>query len=286
MNLFLAQLIDGIMMGSVYALIALGLALIFGILYIADFALGNKYMLSAYILFFSLSIMKTNFWVGLIISMIGGGIISVLTEVLVFKKLRDAPHINGFIAALGLLLIMESIVLIIWGGDTRYIAPPYQKLISIFNIGIPAQRLIIIITALILIAVLYYLIYKTVLGTTIRAVSQDLQRSLLVGININYVILLVFLIAGILAGAAASLIGPVFFIYPTMGMVLILKGFVVIVLGGMGSIHGAVIGAYILGVVESLGSGYISSDYRDLFAFATLVIVLIVKPTGLLGKEM
>jgi branched-chain amino acid transport system permease protein len=286
MDLFLAQLINGIMMGSVYALIALGLALIFGILYIADFALGNKYMLSAYLLFFSLSILKTNFWVGMIIGMVGGAIISILTEVLVFKRLRDAPHINGFIAALGLLLIMESLALIFWGGDTKYIPPPYKASISIFGVVFPIQRLIIILATLLLITIVYYIIYKTTLGTTIRAVSQDPQRSALIGININFVLILVFGLAGILAGAAASLLGPIFFVYPTMGMVPILKAFVVIVLGGMGSIHGAVLGSYVVGVVESLGSGYISSDYGDLFAFGTMVIVLIFKPTGFFGREL
>lgn len=286
MDLFLAQLINGIMMGSVYALIALGLALIFGILYIADFALGNKYMLSAYLLFISLTIFKTNFWAGMVIGMVGGGIISILTEVLVFRRLRDAPHINGFIAALGLLLIMENVAIIIWGGDTKYIPPPFKNVISIFGVVFPIQRLLIIIGALVLIAVLYFLIYRTTLGTIIRAVSQDAQRSALVGININYVIILVFGLAGVLAGAAASLLGPVFFIYPTMGMVPILKAFVVIVLGGMGSIHGAVLGSYVLGIAESLGSGYIASDYGDLFAFGTLVVVLIFKPTGFFGRQV
>jgi branched-chain amino acid transport system permease protein len=284
MVLFFQQLVNGIMLGAAYSLVALGLTLIYGILHIPNFAHGHKYMWAAFTSLFLVVNFHTNYWVSLVIAMVVLGFVGAGVERLVYRPLRNAPHVNSFIAAIGLLLFLESLSLIFWGADFRRFPTLYDKPIHIFGVAITLQRLLVIVAAALFIILLQVFIKRTWLGATIEAVAQNPEGAQLVGISIDRVSSLTFGIGTSLAAAAATLIAPIFLVYPTMGAMPNLKAFVVIIIGGMGSIPGAVIGGLMLGLMEALGGGYISTDYKDLFAFGALVTFLTFRPTGLFGK--
>jgi branched-chain amino acid transport system permease protein len=284
MMLFFQQLINGIMLGAAYSLVALGLTLIYGILHIPNFAHGHKYMWAAFTSLFLVVNFHTNYWVSLLIAMVVLGLVGAGVERLVYRPLRNVPHINSFIAAIGLLLALESLSLIFWGADFRRFPTLYDKPIHIFGVAITLQRLLVIVAAAVFIILLQVFIKRTWLGATIEAVAQNPEGAQLVGISIDRVSSLTFGIGTALAAAAATLIAPIFLVYPTMGGMPNLKAFVVIIIGGMGSIPGAVIGGVMLGLIEALGGGYISTDYKDLFAFGALVTFLTLRPMGLFGK--
>jgi branched-chain amino acid transport system permease protein len=284
MVLFFQQLVNGIMLGAAYSLVALGLTLIYGILHIPNFAHGHKYMWAAFTSLFLVVNCHINYWVSLLIAMVVLGFAGAGVERLVYRPLRNVPHINSFIAAIGLLLVLESLSLIFWGADFRRFPTLYDKPIHIFGVAITLQRLLVIIGAALFIILLQVFIKRTWLGATIEAVAQNPEGAQLVGISIDRVSSLTFGIGTALAAAAATLIAPIFLVYPTMGAMPNLKAFVVIIIGGMGSIPGAVIGGFMLGLIEALGGGYISTDYKDLFAFGALVTFLTLRPMGLFGK--
>jgi branched-chain amino acid transport system permease protein len=284
MVLFFQQLVNGIMLGAAYSLVALGLTLIYGILHIPNFAHGHKYMWAAFTSLFLVVNFHTNYWVSLFIAMVVLGFVGAGVERLVYRPLRNAPHVNSFIAAIGLLLFLESLSLIFWGADFRRFPTLYDKPIHIFGVAFTLQRLLVIVAAALFIILLQVFIKRTWLGATIEAVAQNPEGAQLVGISIDRVSSLTFGIGTSLAAAAATLIAPIFLVYPTMGAMPNLKAFVVIIIGGMGSIPGAVIGGLMLGLMEALGGGYISTDYKDLFAFGALVTFLTFRPTGLFGK--
>jgi branched-chain amino acid transport system permease protein len=284
MVLFFQQLVNGIMLGAAYSLVALGLTLIYGILHIPNFAHGHKYMWAAFTSLFLVVNLHTNYWVSLLIAMVVLGLAGAGVERLVYRPLRDVPHINSFIAAIGLLLALESLSLIFWGADFRRFPTLYDNPIHIFGVAITLQRLLVIVAAALFIILLQVFIKRTWLGATIEAVAQNPEGAQLVGISIDRVSSLTFGIGTALAAAAATLIAPIFLVYPTMGGMPNLKAFVVIIIGGMGSIPGAVIGGLMLGLIEALGGGYISTDYKDLFAFGALVTFLTLRPMGLFGK--
>ena len=284
MTLFIQQVINGIMLGSVYSLVALGLTLIYGILHIPNFAHGHKYMLGAYIAFFLVSIYHFNYWLAILAAAIIMAGVGALVERVVYRPLRQAPEINYFIAAIGLLMILESGAYILFGPSSRQFPPLHEQLLDIMGATVTMQRLLVIVCTLVLIVLLQLFIKKTTAGATIEAMAQNREGALLVGININRVATMTFAIGTALGAAAAGLVGPVSWVYPTMGTMPNLKAFVVIILGGMGSLPGAVIGGYILGLLEALCAGYISANYEPLFAFGVLVIILAFKPTGLFGK--
>lgn len=286
MTLFLQQILNGIMIGSVYSLMALGLTLIYGILHIPNFAHGNKYMLGAFISLTLVALFKLNYWLAIVISMLILAGIGLIVERYVYRPLRDQPHINSFIAAIGLLLFLEGIAFAIWGGEWRRFPFAYRQSMNLFGVVITLHRLVVIVATAALIILLQLFIKKTTWGWTIEAVAQNREGAQLVGINVYRVRSMAFAIGTALAAAASSLIAPVYLVYPAMGSLPLIKAFVVIILGGMGSLPGAVVGGYLLGLIESLAGGYLSMIYADLFAFALLVVVLAIKPTGLFGKKM
>jgi branched-chain amino acid transport system permease protein len=286
MQLFFQQIFNGIMLGSTYAIVALGLTLVFGILHIPNFAHGHLYMLGAYITFFLMTLYGFGFWTALVTSMVALGLIGMLIERVVYRPLQDRPHINSFISAVGALIILETSVIVLWGPQGRRIPNPYPDIVELFGITMSYQRLLVIVAAIVLIVLLQIFIKKTTPGTTIEAVAQNREGAMLVGINVNWVSSLTFAISTATAAAAASLVAPIFMISPTMGALLGMKAFVIVILGGLGSIPGAILGGYILGILEAIGGGYLSAAYKDVYAFGALILILSIRPTGLFGKEV
>ena len=286
MQLFLQQIFNGVMLGSTYAIVALGLTLVFGILHIPNFAHGHLYMLGAYISFFLMTLYGFGFWTALVSSMVILALIGMLIERVVYRPLQDKPHIISFISAVGALIILETGVIVLCGPQGRRIPNPYPDIVEILGITMSHQRLLVILAAIAMIILLQIFIKRTTPGTTIEAVAQNREGAMLVGINVNWVSSLTFAISTATAAAAACLVAPIFMISPTMGALLGMKAFVIVILGGLGSIPGAILGGYILGILEAIGGGYLSAAYKDVYAFGALILILSIRPTGLFGKEL
>lgn len=285
MSLFIQQVLNGIMLGSVYSLVALGLTLEYGILHIPNFAHGVLYMAGAYVTFLLATAVGLNFWLAMIIAMIVLGLIGILIERLVYRPLMLESHLSSFIAAIGLIFIFVDGALNIFGPDFKRFPPTHTQAFHMLGVTITLQRIIIIGVTVILIVLLHLFIKKTIMGATIEATAQDREGAQLMGINVKRVRMIVFALGSALAAAAAALIAPIHLVHPGMGGPVILKAFVIIILGGMGSMPGAIIGGFIMGLVESLSGGYISTSYNEVFAFGVLVIVLTIRPTGLFGAK-
>ena len=281
------QLINGVSLGSIYALIALGYTMIYGIIKLINFAHGDIYMVGAYIGFFVVTRMGLSVGAALLISMVVTGLLGMLVERLAYKPPRHAPRISVLITAIGVSFFLEYATM-------YFVTPTPRTFPDVFgnmaiNLGpfiINAQQLAIMGITLVLMILLTYIVQKTKLGKAMRAASYDVETAQLMGINADRVISFTFCIGSALAAAAGVLVGIYYnSIDPLMGIMPGLKAFVAAVLGGIGILPGAVAGGVILGVIEALVSGFISSTFRDAAAFAILILVLLFKPSGLFGKN-
>jgi len=284
LELVLQQILNGLTLGGVYSLVALGLTLVYGILHVPNFAHGAFYMAGAYVAFYLMSAYGANYWLAMGGAAIAVAGIAVVSDRLVFHPLRNAPGLHHMIAAIGILLFLESGAQAIWGADFHRMQTPFTGIMNVFGAVLPVQRLLIIIAAFALVLVLHLFLTRTVTGSTIIAMAQNRDGAALVGIDPNRVAMLTFAISGVLAAVAAVLYAPINLVYPAMGHLVITKAFVIIVLGGMGSVPGAIVGGLIIGFAEAFGAFYISTDYKDIIAFVLLVAILSVRPEGLFSK--
>lgn len=285
MELFIQQVANGIMIGGIYGLMALGLTLIYGVLYIPNFALGHQAMIAAYLTFFLVAVYRVNYFVAILLAMAAVAVLGMAMERVAFRPLKDAPHVNGFIVAFGLLFVLESGALIAWGATYRKIDTVYDRtVLTVLGARLPLQRVLVVVAVVALIIAMQLFLKRTMAGAALRAVAQQREAALLVGIDVDRVASLTMAVGSALGAAAGGLIGPIVLVFPTMGNLMIVKAFVIIILGGMGSVVGAIIGGFMLGLVEALAAGFISPSFKDLYAFLFLVIVLAVRPTGLFGR--
>ena len=284
MDLFFQQVLNGLTLGGIYSLVALGLTLVYGILHVPNFAHGALYMVGAFASWFLMSQFGMNYWLAMIGSAMAVAAVATLSERLVFHPLRNASGLHPMIAAIGLLLFLEAGAQALFGADFRRMQSPYNGIIEVAGVIAPVQRLLIVAAAFALMVVLQLFLKKTVMGSTIIAMAQNRDGASLVGIDANRVAMLTFAISGVLAAVAATLYAPINLVYPTMGNLVITKAFVIIILGGMGSVPGAIVGGLVIGFAESFGAFYISTDYKDIIAFVLLVVILSVRPQGLFSK--
>lgn len=284
MNLFFQQLMNGLTLGSIYGLVALGLTLVYGILHIPNFAHGALYMVGAFLSFMFMTELGLHYWIAMVLSAVMVAALAMICERLVFHPLRHAPPIHDKIAAIGILLFLEAVVQMLWGADFRRMPTPYMGIMNFDGLIIPEQRALIVFGALLLVVLLQWFLRKTVTGSTIIAMAQSREGAFLVGIDANRVAMITFAISGALAAVAATLFAPINLIYPAMGHLVIMKAFVIIILGGMGSIPGAIIGGMIIGFAEAFGGFYFSTAYKDVIAFGLLVLILSIRPQGLFAK--
>lgn len=287
--MFLQQLINGLAVGSVYALLSVGYSLIYSLMNFTNFAHGVVVTLSAYIGFFVLTLLKPSIALGLGIALVGGALVSILIEITVYRPLllKNVKRLYLSIAGLGLSIIVENLIIITMTG--RFKAYPNEVLslggINLLGTTIGKVDLIILVVSVLALIALEIYIKLGKDGLAIRGAAFSLDNASLMGINTDKLMMKVFVIAGILAGIAGYFCGMKYTAYPQLGGALTNKAFISAVLGGLGSLTGAVAGSFILGIVEVMVSGYISSSLRDLFAFSLLVIILLVKPTGIMGKS-
>ena len=280
-GLFAQQVLNGLVTGSVYSLVALGLTLIYGTMQAPNFAHGHLYMLGAYLSYTLVTAAGLNYWAATGLSMAALALVGIGLERLVFRPLRHAPHLNSMIAALGVMLFLEAVAQNIWGEEFRHMDSPYSGVVSVFGLLVTGHRLILLGAAAILMVGLLLFLTRTVAGSAIRATAQNAEGALLVGIDTNRVAMTTFAISAALAAVAGSLVAPISLVYPSMGALVTLKAFAIVVLGGMGSVPGALAGGYLLALAESLGGTYISATYQDLVAFVVLALVFTFRPSGL-----
>ena len=281
------QLINGISLGSIYALIALGYTMVYGIIKLINFAHGDIYMVGAYIGFFATTVLGVSFVPALLIAMVGAGLAGMLIEYLAYRPLRFAPKISVLITAIGVSLLLEYGGMLVVSPQPRTFPAVFPtETYNLAGIIINNQQVVIMVVSLLLMVLLTYVVQYTKIGKAMRAVSFDTEAAQLMGIDSGRIISFTFGIGSALAAAAGVLVGVYYnSIDPLMGIMPGLKAFVAAVLGGIGILPGAMLGGLILGVVEALVSGFISSTFRDAAAFAILILILLFKPSGLLGKN-
>ncbi len=285
--MFLQTLVTGLAIGGIYALMANGYSLIFSIMGFSNIAYGTIIMLGSYIGFFAMTRFGQPFSLALIAAMVGAAILSLLSERFAYRPLRvrRAPSLFLMISAMGISMLLENLVYVLIGGSF-YPFPQVFELgtVSIFGATLGFLDIFAIIFSFGAIFILNAFITKTRLGIAIRAASYDNITAMINGVNLNSVISLVFIISGLLAGLSGVFFGMKYMVYPGMGAITT-KAYIAAVIGGLGSLPGAVVGGVILGVLESFVSVYASSSFRDVFSFSLLILILIFMPNGLFGKE-
>lgn len=281
MELFAQQILNGLVTGSVYSLVALGLTLIYGTMNVPNFAHGQLFMFGAYLSYTLVMRAGVHYWIAMAIAVVTLAIAGAVLERSVFRPLRHAPPLNSMIAALGVMLLLEAVAQNIWGPEFRHTDTPYGGIVSLFGLPVAAHRLILLGAAAASMMALLVFLTRTTAGAAIRATAQNPEAALLVGIDTGRVAMATFAISAALAAVAGALIAPISLVYPAMGTVVTLKAFVIVVLGGMGSVTGALIGGYLLALAESLGGTYVSATYQDLIAFVVLALVFTFRPAGL-----
>lgn len=285
---FIQQLINGVSLGSIYALIALGYTMVYGIIKLINFAHGDIYMVGAYVAFFATTFFKLSFFPALIVSMVVAAALGMTIERLAYRPLRKAPKIAILITAIGVSLLLEYGGMLLVTPQPRTFPALFDtKIFTFGNIVVNSQQVVILAISVVLMIILTYVVQRTKIGKAMRAVSFDTDAAKLMGIDVDRIISITFAIGSALAAAAGMLVGVYYnSIDPLMGIMPGLKAFVAAVLGGIGVIPGAMLGGIIMGVIEAMVSGFISSTFRDAAAFAILIIILLVKPSGLLGKNV
>ncbi len=297
MEEFLQQFINGLAIGGIYALIALGYTMVYGVLKLINFAHGDLFTIGAYLGFTLL----TSFGladkigpmaaIGVLAVMVMGmvAVIGIVLERAAYRPLRNSPRLSAVVSALGASIFFQNAVMLIYGA--RFHVYPQNLLpkvaLNIFGLYVPLIKILVLVVSVAMMIGLYVFIQKTTIGAAIRAAAIDQGAARLVGIDVDGVITLVFVIGPALGGLAGLMVGLLYGqIKFTMGWIYGLKAFTAAILGGIGNIPGAMLGGLILGVVEALGSAYISIAWKDAIAFCVLILILIARPTGLLGERV
>src|SRR5258708_4890427 len=282
---FLQHLLNAVMLGGTYALLGIGLTLIFGIMRVVNFAHGELYAFGAYTVYFIAAALGLNFFLGLVVAVTAGALLGALIEVVLLRPMRGADIDTVMLMMIGAWIVMQNTELLVWGGVANAIVTPFPDApLVIGPVSISWLRVFVLAAALLLIVASYVLIHRTKLGTAMRATFQDADTAALMGVNIKGIFTLTFAVGSSLAAAAGALLGPAFLLTPTIGHLASLKAFAVVILGGLGNITGATVGGFILAFVEELGAGYVSSGYRDPMGFLIIIVVLLFRPTGLFAR--
>lgn len=292
-SLFLQQLVNGITLGGVYALIAVGYTMVYGVIQLINFAHGEIYMLGGFLAYTLVAVLGMPFFPAFILTLLICAILGIILDFVAYRPLRKAPRLAALITAIGMSIFLQNMALLIWGSQIksypRDILPAFfsQSAITFGDVTLSWLQLLILAITLTSMIILHLTIHKTRIGMAMRAISQDKTASALMGIGVNRVISFTFAIGSAMGGMAGILVGLYYnAIFPTMGYVAGIKAFAAAVLGGIGSVPGAMLGGGVLGIAEVMGAGYISSEYRDGISYAVMIAVILFKPSGLIGKQV
>ncbi|MDD2582642.1 MAG: branched-chain amino acid ABC transporter permease [Desulfuromonadaceae bacterium] len=286
MILFMQSLISGILIGGVYALIGIGLTIIFGVMRVINFAHGEIMMVGMYMTYFLFTLFGIDPFISVLITIPLMFIFGAILQKLIINRILGALPQNQILLTIGLGLIMSNSIMLAFTSDYKILTTSYSSSsYRLAGLSISKPLAISFLITVAITAVLYWFLMKTDTGQAIRATAQDREAAQLMGINVKWMSILAFGLGASMAGTAGALIAPTYYIFPQVGSAFTLKAFVITVLGGMGSVVGATLGGVIIGVVESMGAAYISSEWKDVVVFAIFLLVLLIKPSGLMGTS-
>ncbi len=286
MEQLLQHSLNALILGGTYALLGIGLTLIFGIMRVVNFTHGELYAFGAYMAYMAVMLLGINFFAALALAIVLGVLLGAAVEFVLLRNLRGADIDTTMLVMIGAWIALQNSEQLAWSGVAKSIDNPFPSApLVIGPVSVSYNRVFVFIVALALIGATYALINRTRLGKAMRATFQDRDTAALMGVNINSIYTATFALGSGLAAAAGALLGPVFVVYPTMGDLATSKAFAIVILGGLGSIPGATIGGFILAFIEELGAGYISSGYRDGMGFLLIILILLIKPTGLFAQK-
>ena len=287
MALFIEQLVNGLTLGAYYALVAVGLALVFGVARLVNFAHGEFFMLGAYVLYFAYGVNHLPYALAVLLAVLVLGAVGALFHLLIYQPVMHRVWHVQLIATLAASFILTNGAIIALGSTQRSAATPLvTEVLTIANVHVAYQRLLVLGVALVAFVGLQLFIQHTRYGRAMRAIAQNREAAQVLGVDLAQVTLLTFVLSAALTGLAAGLVAPLYLIFPTVGSLLTLKAFAVVVIGGMGNATGALIAAFIVGLAEALGAGYVSVEYRDAIAFLLMIVVLLWRPLGLMGRRV
>ena len=283
----IGALLWGAVIGCIYILLATGLNIIFGVMKLVNFAHGQLLMIGAYIAFTVTTALGLNPYIAVLVAMSGVALIGVVLERFTFRKILGTDKLNEIFISLGLIYVFENAAVLLWGNNAQQISSPLQGLqLSLSqDIAISYDRLSAILIVIIILVALFLLLKKTKIGLAMRATSQKSDASMLMGVNIEKVYIFTFALGAALAGAAGALFGILSPFNPTIGALPTIKAFAIIIIGGLGSIPGAVIGGLLYGIAENTAVYFLGGVWQDAIAFALLIIVLVIRPTGIFGEK-
>lgn len=278
--------LNATILGGTYALLGIGLTLIFGIMRVVNFTHGELYAFGAYCMYALVMLFGVNFFAALALAMLFGAIMGGAIELLLLNRLRGADIDTTMLVMIGAWIVMQNSEQLVWSGVALSIKSPFPaEPLVLGPLSVSWNRVYVFVIALVLIAVTYYVVNRTRLGKAMRATFQDRDTAALMGVRIERIHTATFALGSSLAAAAGALLGPVFVVAPTMGDLAASKAFAIVILGGLGNITGATLGGFILAFVEEIGAGYISSGYRDAMGFLLIILILLVRPTGLFARK-
>lgn len=287
MAIILQLLGTGLAVGSIYALVALGVIVIYRAANVVNFAQGDFAMVAAFALALSATAWHLSYWVAFLFAIIVMVILGILFELGVYYPLRNRSFLPVIISTIGASILFQNLALYIFGPQPRRVVSPFNiPVANIYGVKIDPQYLLIIAITALLVLFQYFFFEKTLLGKKLQATAQDKETARLLGVSVNVMIAITFVYSAVLGGAAGVLVAPIFYVTTGMGVVISLKAFAACIVGGFGSITGAIIGGLGIGVIETFAAAYISASYRDAFAFAVLVLVLLFRPQGIFGEKV
>ncbi len=292
-SLFLQQLVNGVTLGGVYALIAVGYTMVYGVIQLINFAHGEIYMLGAFLAYTMVTVLGLPFFAAFVLTILTCACFGIILDFVAYRPLRKAPRLAALITAIGMSIFLQNLALMIWGSQIksypRDVLPPLfsRPAWSMGDVTLSWLQVFILSITVLSMVILHLIIHRTKIGTAMRAVSQDKTTSALMGIGVNRVISFTFALGSAMGGMAGILVGLYYnAIFPTMGYIAGIKAFAAAVLGGIGSVPGAMLGGGVLGIAEVMGAGYISSEYRDGISYAVMIAVILFKPSGLIGRQI
>ncbi len=286
MDQFLQHLLNGLVLGSTYALLGIGLTLIFGIMRVVNMAHGELYTLGAYMAYGLVSVLGLNFFGSLFLAALLGMAVGAVIERVLLRKRNLGAIDEVMLIMIGVMIVLQNAELLVWGGVAKAVPSPFsQEPLSWGAVSVSPLRLFVLCTAVVLLAGFYVLIERSRLGLSMRATFQDKDAAKIVGVNVSQIYTLTFALGSGLAAIAGALLAPVFVVNPTMGDLASLKAFAIVILGGLGNIVGAALGGFALAMIEEFGAGYISTAYRDAIGFLVILIVMVFRPQGLFSSK-
>jgi branched-chain amino acid transport system permease protein len=277
------QLTNGLVLGSIYALSSLGFTLIFGAARVVNFAYGEMLMLGAFATLTLMNLLGLGFFMALPLAMLVMAAANVVIYLVVVRPVMRRTDLQVLLVTTGLLYVLHDLAIAAWGTDPRQMDMDVEGVLEIGDVIIPYQRLVVVLTMLALVVGLYLILYRLRVGKALRAIAQNRFGAQAIGLNVNRVVSFAFAVSGALACAAGALLGALYAVEPNMGGAPLLKSFVIVIFGGLGSVPGAIVGGIAIGLIETLTGSYISYGFKDVFTFLIMISVLLLRPQGLLG---